>query len=189
MSDYIKDHYNPNREAMRQNAQNDYNSAAGAYQAATDQYLSDMNAVYEQAARDLKRAADQQKKQLPQDYQYAYDKNAIQQAVNERQVADRMARMGLADSGLNRTQQTAINLQRSNADQAVAMQKNAQLGALQAALLEQLSQNRQSRLSAENQARYNLAQRNQELYTNLMNNADSKALSVAGTTYNASLKR
>ena len=188
MADYVKDYYNPNRDAMRQNAQSDYNSVSGVNQAATDQYLSDMNAVYEQAARDLHALAVQQEGELGRDYQRGFDNNAGQQAVNEREVAARMYRMGMTDSGLNGTQQAAVSLQRINADNALARQQNAQLGALRYALDGQLRGYEQNRLSAEGRARYDLALDNQALYNNLMQNADSKALSVAGTAYQAMLQ-
>ena len=53
--------------------------------------------------------------QLPSQYQKLYDTNAVQELVNRRQVQETMANMGLTDSGLNRTQQTAIAIQRGNA--------------------------------------------------------------------------
>ena len=137
----------------------------------------------------MEHAYEQQKAQLPQDYQYAYDKNAIQQAINEREVAGRMEQLGLTDSGLNRTQQAAINVQRSNADAAVTQQQNAQLNALTSALYEQLSQNRANQTAGAAQARYDLASRNQDLYNSYMSNADSMAASIASNLYSADQQR
>ena len=185
MASFENDYLNPKRQQQRQIAEQDFASASQANKAATDEYLGDMSAVFQQVANNLNRSTDRQIKQLSQDYQYAYDKNAIQQLANERQVADRMSQMGLTDSGLNRTQQAAINLQRTNADQAVTQQKNAQVNALQSALMEQLAKNQQSRISTEAQARLNLANRNQDLYTSLMQNADSLAGSLASNQYSA----
>ncbi len=189
MEDYTNNYYDPKRQQLRQMAEQDYANASQANQRTTDQYLGDMRAVYDQVANDLRHGTEQQLQKLPQDYQYAYDKNEIQQLINERQVADRMSQLGLTDSGLNRTQQTAINLQRSNADQAVTQQKNAQINALQTALAEQLAKNRQGQLTAEAQARYDLANRNQNLYTSLMQNADSMAGTLAANQYNADQQR
>lgn len=50
-----------------------------------------------------------------QDYEELYDVNEVQKKINERNVAERMANLGLTDSGLNRTQQTAIQLSHGNA--------------------------------------------------------------------------
>ena len=185
----FNEHYTTNRNAFRQQAEESYNQAAAANQAATDQYLADIDEIYKENARQLEQAYNQQKAQLPQDYQYAYDKNAIQQAINEREVAGRMEQLGLTDSGLNRTQQAAINVQRSNADQAVTQQQNAQLNALSSALAEQLSQNRANQTTGAAQARYDLATRNQDLYNSYMANADSMAASIASSLYSADQQR
>lgn len=189
MADFTKDYYSPNREMYRNAAASLYDEAVKPGQAATDQYITDMSAVYKQAADDMYRAVDQQKRQLPQDYQYAYDKNAIQQAINEREVSDHMQQMGLTDSGLNRSQQMAINLQRSNADHAVTQQKNAQVNALQSALVQYLTKNEQDRLAAANQAKLNQAQWATDLWANMMQNADNQASSVAASLYSADQQR
>ena len=57
-----------------------------------------------------------QMEQLPAQYQKLFDTNAVQELVGRKQVQEAMANMGLTDSGLNRTQQTALSLQRGNAD-------------------------------------------------------------------------
>ena len=189
MAKSYTDHYNEQRNTLRQGAQNDYNQAAAANRSATDQYLADIDEIYKENARQLEQSYNQQKAQLPQDYQYAYDKNAIQQAINEREVAGRMEQLGLTDSGLNRTQQAAINVQRSNADAAVTQQLNAQLNALTSALYEQLSQNRANQTAGAAQARYDLASRNQDLYNSYMSNADSMAASIASNLYSADQQR
>lgn len=185
----FNEHYTTNRNTFRQQAEESYNQAAAANQSATDQYLADIDAIYKENARQLEHSYEQQKAQLPQDYQYAYDKNAIQQAINEREVAGRMEQLGLTDSGLNRTQQAAINVQRSNADAAVTQQQNAQLNALTSALYEQLSQNRANQTAGAAQARYDLASRNQDLYNSYMSNADSMAASIASNLYSADQQR
>ena len=104
MEDYTNNYYDPKRQQLRQMAEQDYANASQANQRTTDQYLGDMRAVYDQVVNDLRHGTEQQLQKLPQDYQYAYDKNEIQQLINERQVADRMSQLGLTDSGLNRTQ-------------------------------------------------------------------------------------
>lgn len=185
MDNYDANYLNPKRQQQRQLAEQDFAKASQANQSATEHYLEQMGQSFDRVAAELRRGTEQQLKQLPQDYQYAYDKNAIQQLANERQLSERMSQLGMTDSGLNRTQQTAINLQRSNADQAVTQQKNAQINALRSALAEKLAQNQQSRLNTEAQARYDLANRNQDLYAALMQNADSLAASLASNQYSA----
>lgn len=47
-------------------------------------------------------------------YEDEYQKNAVQKLINEKQIAERNANLGLTDSGLNRTQQTAVQLGYAN---------------------------------------------------------------------------
>lgn len=189
MADFANDYLNPARESIRGQSKAYYDQASQINQAATDQYIADNAAMHEEAARRYQANMRQELQKLPQDYQFAYGKNEVQQRINERQLADRMSQMGLTDSGLNRTQQTAINLQRSNADAAVTQQKTAQQNALQQALMEQLAANEQQRVSFENQAKYELAQRNQSLADALFQNSENQAYSIASSMYSADQQR
>lgn len=56
--------------------------------------------------------------------------NAVQKLVNERQIAESMANMGLTNSGLNRTQQTAVQLSHSNQQAKLERQKQSAIDAL-----------------------------------------------------------
>ena len=47
-------------------------------------------------------------------YESDYARNAVQKLINEKQIAERNANLGLTDSGLNRTQQTAAQLSYAN---------------------------------------------------------------------------
>ncbi len=58
---------------------------------------------------------------LSSKYRTVYDENAVNQYINERRIAENMANLGLTDSGLNRTQQTAVKLTRGNADLATRL--------------------------------------------------------------------
>ena len=48
------------------------------------------------------------------DYDSQYQKNSVQKIINEMKVEQNMANLGLTDSGLNRTQQTAVQLSYAN---------------------------------------------------------------------------
>ena len=63
-------------------------------------------------------------------YQDEYRDNSVQKLINERAVAENMANMGLTDSGLNRTQQTAVQLSYANNKASIDRQKQAQVDAL-----------------------------------------------------------
>lgn len=47
-------------------------------------------------------------------YESDYERNAVQKLINEKTVAEKNANLGLTDSGLNRTQQTAVQLSYAN---------------------------------------------------------------------------
>lgn len=118
---------------------------------------------------------------LPQQYQKSYDTNAIQQLVNERQVEERMANLGLTDSGLNRTQQTAINIQRSNSDAALSQQQNSAVSALKQQISDYVASAEAKKLQTTSEAKYNLAQQNNTLKQNLLSAADENATSYANS--------
>lgn len=63
-------------------------------------------------------------------YRGVYDANAVNELVARRNVEEAMANMGLTDSGLNATQQTAISLQRGRADSQTTQQKQAAVDAI-----------------------------------------------------------
>lgn len=58
-----------------------------------------------------------------QQYRDLHDQAAVQEIVNRRKTNEAMANAGLTDSGLNRTQQTAIALTRGNQDAALTRQQ------------------------------------------------------------------
>ena len=79
-------------------------------------------------------------KDLNSDYLSAYQKNAVQKLINEKQVAERNVNLGLTDSGLNRVQQTAVQLSYANHKAALDISKQNALekltNSLSAALFE-----------------------------------------------------
>ena len=71
-----------------------------------------------------------QKEALPQQYQSYFDSNAVQHLLNQRQLEERMANLGLTDSGLNRTQMTALTIQKQNTDAAYNQKKQQAINTL-----------------------------------------------------------
>lgn len=76
--------------------------------------VGDALELYQEEAKDTRKYYDTQIFEEGRAYEDEYRANAVQKAINERQVAESMANMGITDSGLNRTQQTAINLSYAN---------------------------------------------------------------------------
>lgn len=75
--------------------------------------------------------------------------NDVQKLINEREVAENMANLGLTDSGLNRTQQTAVILSHSNERSRIAREKQAMVNSLTRELTSKLSENETDRANAE----------------------------------------
>ena len=81
-------------------------------------------------------------------YEDSYRENAVQKLINEREVAENMANLGLTDSGLNRTQQTAVQLSYANAKGKIDRQKQAAVDALAQSLAAELANIETTRLSS-----------------------------------------
>lgn len=103
--------------------------------------VADTRELYQQEAKATREYYDNQIFEEGRAYEDQYRENAVQKAINERQVDESMANMGLSDSGLNRTQATAINLSYSNnkaaidrakrqAIDSIELQKTADLSAI-----------------------------------------------------------
>ena len=107
------------------------------YKKYDDENLENKNkqiaAINETAAKNKQTITENYNAQIA-DAQKAYDEqeriNAVQKIVNEMQVAESMANMGLTDSGLNRTQQTAVQLSYANNKAKLDRQKQSAIDAL-----------------------------------------------------------
>lgn len=98
----------------------------------SDQQLIDsVNAAIDRTTAASTKPYQAQIEQLPEAYQKQFDANAVQELVGRRKVEEAMANMGLTDSGLNRTQQTALSVQRGNADAAARLEQQKKTQELQ----------------------------------------------------------
>lgn len=106
-------------------------------------------------------------------YDSEYQKNAVQKLINEKQIAEKNANLGLTDSGLNRTQQTAAQLSYANQKGKIDLARQSALDNLTLAMTDAITtlQN-QKATSARN-------------ITNKWNNyADTQAQNIYDTKYN-----
>ena len=147
--------------------------------AMSNQYVADQNAIVDKNISNSVNKVQGEIDKLPTAYQASFDANAIQQKINERQVAERMANMGLTNSGLNRTQQTAINIQHSNADAALRQQMNAATASLKQQIADLYASGESQKADIASKARYELEQKNQSVYDTGMTNFYSAADSYA----------
>ncbi|MBQ3133707.1 MAG: hypothetical protein IJC17_05500 [Clostridia bacterium] len=121
-------------ESYLKKAQNSAKKQQKEYETQRNKQLQKtINALASAAATEqkaLRQTHAQQSKATKQSYEGLFDRNAIQEAVSRKTVAERMANLGLTDSGLNRSQQTAISVTRSKADANTSLQQQSALDAL-----------------------------------------------------------
>lgn len=72
---------------------------------------------------DLNAEGELAKKETEASYEGLINTQNVQRLINEKKVAETMANLGLSDSGLNRTQQTAVQLSHSNAVAQLQLQR------------------------------------------------------------------
>ncbi|MBQ4153864.1 MAG: hypothetical protein IJE01_01525 [Clostridia bacterium] len=184
MSNTFDEDYLNYNSKFQKNAEQQHKVYADKNNAAGTAYVNDMNTVIDANTQRATEKIEGQISALPQHYQSGYESNAIQQKINERQLAERMANMGLTNSGLNRTQQTAINIQRSNADAAITRQKNAAMASLRSQIADVIANANSEKNTLAAQSKYDTATRNNEMYASFMNQADQRAYDRAVTLDN-----
>lgn len=64
-------------------------------------------------------------------YEEQYEKNAVQKYINEKQIAEKNANLGLTNSGLSRTQQTAVQLSYANQRYKIDLEKQNAINTLE----------------------------------------------------------
>ena len=107
------------------------------------------NATHKKQADTLTALYEGQMAESGAEYDDLERQNAVQKLINEREVEENMANLGLTDSGLNRTQQTAVQLSAANNSAKIAREKQAMYNAFKRELTSRLADNEASRASAE----------------------------------------
>lgn len=92
------------------------------------------NKVFDTQVQNTQNTYDTEIKKTEQSYNELYDQNAVQKIINERQIAENMANLGLTDLGLNRTQQTAAQLSYANNAAKIGQQKQTAVDTLAQAM-------------------------------------------------------
>lgn len=183
------EYYKQYKKDPENGVMDDLNRVTSASDQALADYTGSVTAAYDAAKRQEEANAAAQQAALPQQYRASFDKNELQQLINERQLKERMNRLGLTDSGLNRSQQTALQVQRSNADQAVMQQKTAAANAIRQQAQSNLAALEQQKMQAIANAQYNMQSRKQDYLYSLLSAANDRSANLASTYYNGELNR
>lgn len=107
----------------------------------TDEYDKINKSALDSQIATVKRTAEKNRNIVNQNYgakisetEQSYDDqeriNAVQKLINEQEIAENMANLGLTDSGLNRTQQTAVQLSYANNRANIERQKRSAIDGL-----------------------------------------------------------
>lgn len=102
-----------------------------------DMQLNTVKNEYETAIDDTKIA-----------YEDEYERNAVQKLINQKMIAEKNANLGLSDSGLNRTQQTAAQLSYANAKGNIDLSRRKAIDTLAQNLKTAISTIEQNRIAS-----------------------------------------
>ena len=150
-----------------------------------DEVIQQINAAIDRATASSTNPYTTQMEQLPSQYQSLFDANAVQELVGRRQVQETMANMGLTDSGLNRTQQTALSVQRGNADASVRLAQQQKTQELQ----DKISQLVENAAAQKQQQEASIRANTSDWYNTLLSNFYSTAQQQGTGLYNAEQER
>ena len=118
----------------------------GAAQRDADVSASDK--MYDTQRRQTQNTYNRQIQDTNNSYEDMYRENAVQRLINEREIAEDMASSGLTDSGLNRTQQTAVQLSYANGKNKIDTNRQKAVDTLTASLADAISSIDANKLSA-----------------------------------------
>ncbi len=154
-------------------------------QQTTTDTLAQIDQAIDKAAETGVAGYKQSIEQAPMDALKQKGKNAVQEAINRKIVAENMANMGLTDSGLNRSQQTALTLQRGNADAAVDQSTREYVNKLQLAIDEVMSTAEKTKA----QNAVTMKKEDSDWYTAALMELENSSRSAASEAYAAEQER
>lgn len=157
------------------------NKQYGVRKSSDEEQIGQINAAIDREAGAATKGYQDRITGAAEEFQPLYDRNALQEMISRRQVEESMANMGLTDSGLNRTQQTAIALQRGNADTTTRKQQQDYVTKAQEAIDSIMA----SAASQKAQQEAAIRKASADWYTGAMASADQSARTSAATQYQA----
>ena len=166
-------------------AQAQYADAAKKNKENADAYKQSVGEIFDTQRDQVNKQAESDTQKFGSQYKGLYDEAALKQLVNERNLKQRQASLGLTDSGLTASQQTAIQVSRGNADAKISAQKQAAIDSITLQLEQYLAQIEQNRASSFAEIDYNLNNTNTNLYNTLMSQAYSNDAAVAAANAQA----
>ena len=179
------DTYKQYEQDAAEKVKSDYDALKNSAGQAVSDYSNSVTAAYDAAKQQAADSAAAEQAALPQQYRATFDKNELQQRINERQLQERMNRLGLTDSGLNRTQQTAIAIQRGNADAAARLEQQQKTQELQ----DKIAQLIESGAAQKQQQEAAIRNDSANWYNNLLGDMYNNAVNMGYNQYNTDVAR
>ncbi len=138
------------------------------------QHISASDGEYDLLKSQVKSDKGKNMAEIDLSYGALVDAENVKKLINERKISEAAANMGLTDSGLNRTQQTASQLSHSNRVSGLFAQRRAQVDALKRATDMKLQEIEEKRLK-----------KNADIEQGFLESAQK----VASDLYNAELEK
>lgn len=124
-----------------------------ANQASEDAEVLVSNQIHDTQSQNVSDSYTKQIDDTKQSYGDAFKANETQRFINARAIERRAAEMGLTDSGLNRTQQTAVQLSYANQKGKLERQQQSAIDTLAAAMNSELATISANKAASEQQIR------------------------------------
>ena len=172
--------------------------ALEGYSDAMNKRISESDALFDKQTETTKKLYDGKIQDTEQSYEDLFRQNEVQKYINAREVAENNANLGLTDSGLNRTQQTAVQLSASNNEAKIQRARQGAVDSLTREMTAYLADIENNKYSAQTQIKSGYEQlaseeavegykADLEAY-NKQVEAESKALSAKNSAYSALVK-
>lgn len=132
--------------------------------------IADNNTIHENQAKSTKDKYNAQIDLSNQEYDDSLRTNEVQKYINMREVAENNANLGLTDSGLNRTQSTAVQVSASNNAAKIERDRTNMVAALTGEMNRYLAEIENNKISSE---------------ASIRQGYESKAMEAAQSSYKA----
>lgn len=156
-----------NLAKIKTEIEDSYKKAKSQNEKSVADYLKGLKESYNKQLNTYKKQTEQQKAAVPRNYTDDYDLNAINKLINQRKLKEKMANLGLTQSGVNQTLKVGLDIAKQNADKTVTMQKNKELSDIDNAFKKYSDSLEADYNSKKDSAQKSLKDKNASLLSNL----------------------
>lgn len=156
-----------NLAKIKTEIEDSYKKAKSQNEKSVADYLKGLKESYNKQLNTYKKQTEQQKAAVPRNYTDDYDLNAINKLINQRKLKEKMANLGLTQSGVNQTLKVGLDIAKQNADKTVTMQKNKELSDIDNAFKKYSDSLEDNFSSKKDAAQKSLKDKNASLLSNL----------------------